>query len=321
MQAIGIQNGCLRFVADAPGPTPAEGEVIVDVLKAGICETDLQLSRGYMGFAGILGHEFVGVATSGSHKGKRVVGEINCNCRQCPRCHRGLGNHCDRRTVIGIHQHDGAFAQRVAVPEHNLHLVPDGVSDDQAVFVEPLAAAFQIIDQVDLKESDHVAVLGDGRLGFLSAQVLRLTCANVTVVGKHQQKLNRFSAIGCTTSLVDQPLEAKSFDVVVDCTGSESGLLAAMDLVRPRGTIVLKTTVAATHQLSLAPIVIDEITVVGSRCGPFERAIEALVDQSISVADLVSHRYPLSEASAAFAAAVDPSAFKVVFEIGVAQAD
>ena len=321
MHAILLQSGSPTFRDDLPPPVPAENEVLVKVTRAGICETDLQLAQGYMGFDGILGHEFVGVAQSGPFAGQRVVGEINCNCRSCPRCKAGLGNHCDRRTVIGIDRHDGAFAEIVAVSQANLHEVPQHVSDDQAVFVEPLAAAFQILDQVSVKQSDRVLILGDGRLALMSGQALKLTGATLTVIGKHQHKLSRFDEVDAQTVLLEKEmtlsenLPEASFDVVVDCTGSPSGLPMAIRFVRPRGCIVMKTTVAADHQLSLAPIVINEINLVGSRCGPFAKAIQALSDKQVNLNGLITHRFPLESAAEAMRCAANADAFKVVFDI------
>ncbi|MCH5373765.1 MAG: alcohol dehydrogenase catalytic domain-containing protein, partial [Planctomycetes bacterium] len=284
--------------------------------QAGICETDLQLRKGYMGFSGVLGHEFVGIARDGAYAGQRVVGEINCNCQQCEMCCRGLGNHCPHRTVIGIDRHDGAFAQQLAIPQANLHLVPDSVSNDEAVFTEPLAAAFQIGRQVDL-DGARVVVLGDGRLAMLCAQAILLHATDVTVIGKHPRKLARFDPLPLRTLRLDQPTEPKSFDVVVDCTGSESGMKAALQLVRPRGTVVMKTTIAAEHLLSLAPVVIDEISVVGSRCGPFDEALDALANQRVDVSDLITHRFPLHQVRQAMDTACDPEAMKVVFDVVV----
>ena len=315
MQAITLMNHELRFVRDYPDPSPRPGEVIVDVLRAGICETDLQLRRGYMGFSGVLGHEFVGIAREGQHAGCRVVGEINCNCGRCERCRRGLGNHCPNRTVLGIDRHDGAFAERMAVPEANLHRIPDSIRNVEAVFVEPLAAAFQIGRQVNL-DGTRVAILGDGRMAILCAQVIAHQSSELVVIGKHETKLTRFRDLKIRTQTLGDSLEAKAFDVVVDCTGSATGLPLAIQLVRPRGTIVMKTTVAGSHQLSLAPIVIDEVTLVGSRCGPFPEAIDALEEKRVDVSQLVTHRFPLEQAEHAFSAATKPDAMKVVFEIG-----
>ncbi|KAA5545539.1 alcohol dehydrogenase catalytic domain-containing protein [Roseiconus nitratireducens] len=320
MHAITLDAGTLRFRDDYPLPTPGEQESLVRVIQAGVCETDLQLARGYMGFSGVPGHEFVGIAETGGHAGRRVVGEINCSCGQCATCQAGRPTHCPHRTVVGIDRHDGAFAQWLAIPESNLHAVPESVSDDQAVFVEPLAAAFQITDQVDITKSDRVAVIGDGRLGFLSAQVLSLHSEHVTVFGKHQHKLARFADKGQSVATVAAPdpadLPHHAFDVVVDCTGSTTGLGMAVQLVRPRGTVVLKTTVAGTHELSLAAIVIDEINLVGSRCGPFDKAMDALQTGVIDVDGLITNRFRLDQVEQAFHSATQPNSFKVVFDIG-----
>ena len=314
MRAITLHEGTLAFDADHKPPTAQVGETLVEVIRAGICETDLQLARGYMGFHGILGHEFVGRAQTGPLLGQRVVGEINCNCQNCPRCHSGLGNHCGRRTVIGIDRHDGAFADLVAVPNQNLHLVPDEVCDDQAVFVEPLAAAFQVLEQVPVSAQHSVLICGDGRLALMCANVLKLTGAAVTVIGKHPSKLARFESMKVRTELLDDHC-TEVFDVVVDCTGSKSGLELALSLTRPRGTIVLKTTVAADHQLSMAKIVIDEISVIGSRCGPFDKAINALKDGCIEVNQWITHRFAIESGLQAIEQAAAPESLKVVLEI------
>src|SRR4026209_1279141 len=230
-----------------PSPNPGNGEVLVRVSCAGVCETDLQLIKGYMGFRGVLGHEFVGVAESGPFAGRRVVGEINCACWNCQTCRKGLPTHCPNRTVLGILNHDGAFADLITVPQRNLHVVPDSLPDDVAVFTEPVAAAFQIPVQITIGRNDRIAVLGDGRLGNLYAQVLARLSDHVLVIGKHPEKLLILSAMGIATMLLSDSMEERAFDIVVDCTGSESGLPTALRLVRPRGTIVLKTTVAGAH--------------------------------------------------------------------------
>ena len=316
MQAITIEAGELRFRDDHELPQVEGHEVLVRVLEAGICETDIQLARGYMNFSGILGNEFVVIAHSGPLAGRRVVGEINCHCRTCPRCRSGLGNHCSHRTVIGIDRHDGAFAQWVAVPRHNLHTVPDSVGDDEAVFVEPLAAAFEFLQRVPLQRDASLIVLGDGRLGYLCAQTAATRVSRVDVVGKHPTKLARFAKRGFRTIPLDQAPADHSYDVVIDCTGSASGLPLALTLVRPRGTVIMKTTVAAEHHASLAGIVIDEIQVIGSRCGPFDVAINALRERTVDVTSLITHRFRLPDAALAFQTAVSPQAFKVVFEMG-----
>ncbi|MCA9139712.1 MAG: alcohol dehydrogenase catalytic domain-containing protein [Planctomycetales bacterium] len=320
MKAITLTAGGLHFHPSHDGPTAAAGETLVHVLKAGICETDLQLARGYMGFSGIPGHEFVGIAQSGDMAGQRVVGEINCSCRSCETCRAGRPTHCPNRTVIGIDRHDGAFAESVAVPQQNLHSIPDHVSDDQAVFVEPLAAAFQILEQISIQSSDRIAILGDGRLGYLSAQVLSQVSDQVTVFGKHGVKLLRFGHRGITTVQIPSSdpheLPAKSFDIVVDCSGSTTGLPMALHMVRPRGTVVMKTTVGGNHQLALSAVVIDEIKIVGSRCGPFEKAIQSLASGNINVDGLITDRFTLDRYGEAFQAADNANSFKVVFEIG-----
>ena len=315
MQAICFDQSGLRYNPDHAPVAGKDNEIVVDVIQAGICETDLQLIKGYMGFSGILGHEFVGIAGSGPWKGRRVVGEINCNCRHCPRCAQGLGNHCSHRTVLGIDRHDGAFAQQVAVPQTSLHAVPDSISNDQAVLIEPLAAAMRIGQQVDLDSISRAIVLGDGRLAFLCAQAISLRINDITVVGKHQQKMERFHQLGIPTIALDELECEKSFELVVDCTGSVTGLPLALRLVQPCGTVVMKTTVAANHTMSLAAIVIDEIRLVGSRCGPFDLAIRALTEGNIDLSNLITHRFRLDSVDDAFRAAVDPRAFKVVFDI------
>jgi threonine dehydrogenase-like Zn-dependent dehydrogenase len=298
-----------------PTPTPADGEVLVRVLCAGICETDLQLIKGYMGFRGVLGHEFVGVAESGPMAGRRVVGEINCACRRCETCRSGLHTHCPNRTVLGILNHDGAFAEMIAVPQHNLHAVPDSLSDEVAVFTEPVAAAFQIPAQVTVRPRDRVVVLGDGRLGNLCAQVLARLSSRVLVVGKHPEKLALLTSLGIATALLSDPLDERAADIVVDCTGSDAGLPSALKLVRPRGTIVLKTTVAGAQTMAWAPFVIDEITLVGSRCGPFDQALAALEQGRVKVRPLISDRYNLVQGIEALARAQTKPVLKVLLDV------
>lgn len=299
MRAVVLDESGVSFTADWPEPEPRPGETLIRVRAAGICETDLQLMRGYMGFRGVLGHEFVGIAENGPWRGRRVVGEINCGCGTCAECRAGSPNHCPTRSVLGILNRDGAFADLVSLPQSNLHLVPDEVRDDEAVFVEPLAAAFRIPEQIPLRAGQVAIVLGDGRLGNLCAQVLRLSGCRVTVVGKHERKLSLLSRLGIETTLLDAFEERRIADLVVDCTGSASGLPLALEVVRPKGTIVMKTTVAGEQTLALAPIVIDEVTIVGSRCGPFARALEALRNREIDVKSLCDGVLPLEEGPAA----------------------
>lgn len=317
MLAVELQPSGLKVRRDYPWPTPRPGEVIVRVLRAGICETDIQLLRGYMGFRGVLGHEFVGVAESGRFAGRRVVAEINNACGQCPTCLQGFPNHCPHRTVTGILNHDGGFAEAVAVPEANLHAVPDHVSDDEAVFVEPLAAAFQIPLQLPDLRNQRTMILGDGRLGQLCAQVLALHGTQLTVIGKHPDKLALLQQRGIETALRADAAPDRSADIAVDCTGSPTGFEDACRWLRPRGTLVLKTTVAGQPPLSLAPIVIDELRVIGSRCGPFPAAIRALAERTVDVEPLTSARYPLAEAAAAFGQVTTQSTLKVLLNVTI----
>lgn len=314
MRALVLDDD-VRFRTDLPAPSPADGEVLVRVLCAGICDTDLQLIKGYMAFRGVLGHEFVGVAESGPYSGRRVVGEINCSCQACATCRSGRSTHCPHRTVLGILNHDGAFADLIAVPQRNLHPVPDSVSDDIAVFTEPVAAAFQVPAQLAIRRDDRIVVLGDGRLGNLCAQVLAGLSDHVLAVGKHPEKLALLAARGIGTALVGDVAQERMADIVVECTGSESGLPTALRLVRPRGTIVLKTTVAGTQTLAWAPFVIDEVTLVGSRCGPFDRALDALEAGRIDVGPLVSERFRLPDGLAALDRAQSKGVLKVLLEM------
>ena len=288
-----VLDGQVTFTTDHPKPEPGWGDVLIRVLTAGVCETDLQLVRGYMGYSGVLGHEFVGVAESGPWAGRRVVAEINCSCGNCPLCARDLPTHCAKRTVIGILGRDGAFADYLAAPQRNLHVIPDSMPTEIAVFVEPVAAAHQILVQVPVRADHRVVVLGDGRLGNLCAQVLARVSRHVLVVGKHQSKLKLVADQNIATVLLPDVGPDRSADIVVDCTGSDTGLPTALALVRPRGTIVLKTTVAGTQTLAWAPFVIDELTLVGSRCGPFDRAIQALERGEVNVRPLIQERLPL----------------------------
>lgn len=318
MLALEFREQSVRLRSDVPIPDPPDGEVLVRVLRAGVCETDLQLVKGYMGFAGILGHEFVGVAETGPLAGQRVVGEINCSCETCDFCRAGLRNHCPHRSVLGILNRDGAFAEYLTLPAQNLHVVPENVSTEAAVFTEPLAAAFQIPTQIPLNENQRVIVLGDGRLGNLCAQVIAMHDCQLTVIGKHPEKLALLERLGIETKLLADlktiPMEQRA-DIVVDCTGSPTGVPTALQLVKPRGTIVLKTTVAGDQTLALAPFVIDEITLIGSRCGPFPKALEALAAGRIDVEPLVTARFHLSDAVGALDYASKPGMLKVLLTV------
>ncbi|GAC1468548.1 MAG: alcohol dehydrogenase catalytic domain-containing protein [Isosphaeraceae bacterium] len=311
MRGVYCDGQSIQLRRDLPLPEALEDEVSLKVRAVGICDTDLQLAQGYMGFQGVLGHEFIAEKENGS----RVTAEINHSCLRCPTCLAGRSQHCPERTVLGILKHDGAMAERVCVPSRNLHDVPDRIDDIQAVFIEPLAAAFRITEQVDLGPDVSFAVLGDGKLGLLCAWTARLTGARVHLIGKHPSKLALAGDSIRTDTLDRVESLSRSFDVVADCTGSESGLTTALRLVRPCGTIVLKTTIAGTYHVNLAPIVVDEIRVVGSRCGPFPRAIAALADGRIDVRPLVGSVWSLDNAEAAFRAAGEKGAKKVVIQI------
>ena len=310
-------DGRVELCRDAAEPRAGPDEALLAVRVAGICRTDLEIAKGYMGFSGVMGHEFVGTVLDGPEpwRGKRVVAEINCACTECDACKSALANHCPRRTVLGIDGRDGVFAERVAVPVRNLHEVPEAISDEQAVFVEPLAAAFQIIRQVPPAPGHSAVVLGDGRLGQLAARVLTGRVGKLLLVGRHAAKLAVAGRAGIATAAAADFAPDGTADVVVDATGSVSGFELAMRTVRPRGTIVLKSTFAAESGMNLAPLVIDEITVVGSRCGPFEDAIRALSGGEIDLSGLVSRRFALADAVAALDAARCPSNIKVLIDV------
>lgn len=316
MRALVFDGKDLKFTEDQPRPEPKSGEALVRVTRAGVCATDLEIMKGYMGFSGVPGHEFTGVVEEcgdGDLVGRRVVGEINVSCGICATCMKGLGRHCPLRTVLGILGRDGVFADYVALPVINLHLVPDSVTDDEAVFAEPLAAAFEIIEQVRPRPQNRACVLGDGRLGLLCAQVLALSC-EVTAVGRHPEKLSVLEKRGIKTATSGDGLE-DSFDIVVEATGSAGGFSSALDLVTPRGTVVLKTTVAERAGLDLNRVVIDEITVVGSRCGPFEPALRALRDGTVDVKPLITDTFPLEKGVEAVARAAEPGMVKVLLSM------
>jgi len=297
----------------AAGESSDAQTALVKVHLAGICATDLQIFKGYMGFTGVPGHEFVGSVGEGFGEwiGKRVVGEINFGCGRCENCRRDLSRHCPNRRVMGILNADGAFAEYVSVPVANLYAVPDNVSDEEAVFTEPLAAAFEILTQIQLNPGDEVLVLGDGKLGNLCAQVLRLSGARITAVGKHADKLALIKKSGVRTVLLND-WQPRLFDVVVEATGSAAGLELALSAVRPRGTLVLKSTIAAAHQVSLAPVVINEINVIGSRCGPFADALDALSAKRVAVTPLIDAVYALADGVSASQHAARAGAKKIL---------
>lgn len=274
------------------------GESLVRVLVSGICNTDLEIARGYAGFNGTIGHEFVGVveeSATADLAGRRVVGEINAGCGQCELCRAGDSRHCPSRTVLGIHGRDGAHAEFLQLPDVNLLTVPDNVPDEHATFVEPLAAACGILERVAITKDDRVAVIGDGKLGLLCAEVVSLTGAQTLLIGKHDSKLRIAARRGIETSTPKHAAKRKrEFDVVVEASGSASGFDLALDLLRPRGTLVLKSTFHGATEIEAARIVVDEISIVGSRCGRFAPAIDLLKRNAIDVDSLISEEYPLA---------------------------
>ncbi len=301
MHALTLTGDGPRDVADFQPTPPHTPEARIRLRLGGICATDLELCKGYMGFTGVLGHEWVGQVEEhrdSSLVGARVVGEINCPCGRCATCLAGRPTHCPDRTVLGIDGRDGAFSEVFHLPEANLHVLPDAVSDDAAVFVEPLAAAFEILQQVHVRPSWRCAVLGVGRLGQLVARVLALTGAEVVAVSRNPARLELLP-VGIERRTLAESPEERSFDLVVDCTGAADGLQLATRLVRPRGTLVMKTTVHAPEAVTPIPWVLDEITVIGSRCGPFAPALRALERGLIDPTPLISARFPLSDGVAA----------------------
>ena len=302
---------------DVARPIPAAGEALVRVRAAGICNTDLEIIRGYMSFEGTLGHELVGIVeecADASWLGARVTAEINLACQRCDLCQRGLQRHCPTRRVLGILDKDGAFAEYVTLPIENLHRVPDGLSDRAACFIEPLAACFEILEQVAITPRDRVAVLGDGKLGTLIAMVLSNNGTPPVLVGKHASKIARAQRLGIRSTYA-QELSPKSYDVVIEATGSPSGMELATSLVRPRGTIVLKSTYHGELTLQAAPWVIDELTIVGSRCGPFSPALSELAAGRLMPESLIDAVFPLHDVERAVQHASEPGVLKVLLQM------
>lgn len=317
MRALVFDHG-LR-VAEVPTPAAGAGEALIRVRRAGICNTDVEIARGYMGFRGVLGHEFVGEVVTvadvrdGAWVGRRVAGEINLGCGACARCHAGLARHCATRAVLGILGRDGALAEYVTLPVRNLHAVPDAVDDDLAAFIEPVAACFEVLEQIRVEPDARVLVLGDGKLGQMIAQVLRGTGCDLTLVGRHARKLALARAHGVRAVSSEEAI-AGDADVVVEATGAPAGLDRALSLVRPRGTVVLKSTFHGAPAVATARIVIDEVRVVGSRCGPFAPAIRALADGRVDPRGMIDARYGLGDAEEAFAHAQRAGVLKVLID-------
>jgi len=313
MLAVHLENGEVR-VRQVRKPRRASGFALIRLIYGGICNTDLELQRGYYGFSGTPGHEFVGEVVEADRAdliGQRVVGEINLACGQCDWCGRSLERHCPKRTVLGIVKHPGAFRQFLTLPEQNLHIVPKTVTNKQAVFVEPLAAACEILEQVRIPQGAPVAVLGDGKLGLLIAQVLHAHGAEVMHFGRHPSKLRISRDAGIETTLA-KSLPMQAYDWVVDATGSAEGLQQAVGMTRPRGTLILKSTVHGLVPVNTAPVIVNELTLVGSRCGPFAPALRLLKSGKVRVDALISGVMPLSEARAAFARAAEKGVLKVL---------
>ena len=315
MQALWLENRSTD-VRDVPEPDPPDGEGLVRVTCAGVCATDLALTDGYYPFTGVLGHEFVGVVEQGpeSLRGRRVVGEINAACGDCRTCRAGRRTHCENRTVLGIAGRDGAFAERLTLPIENLHVVPPHVSDEVAVFTEPLAAALEILEQVPIRSTDRVLVLGAGRLGQLIARVLRRNRCELVVAGGHPDKLRLLEQMEIRTAR-PEAVDSPTFDVVVECTGNPEGFERARGAVRPRGTLVMKSTYPGKLSMDASAVVVDEITLVGSRCGPFAPALKLLADGEIDPRPLVSAHFPLSEAASALRHAKRPETLKVLIDM------
>jgi threonine dehydrogenase-like Zn-dependent dehydrogenase len=317
VRALWLEGRALRLRDDRPRPAPPAGEALVRVSLAGVCNTDLELVRGYYPYTGVPGHEFVGVVETadGAEEwvGRRVVGEINAACGACATCLAGRPTHCERRSVLGIVARDGAFATHLVLPILNLHAVPDGVPDEVAVFTEPTAAALELQEQVRVSHGDRVVVIGTGKLGNLVAQTLAATGCRLLAVGRSERPLALLSARGIATARAEG-IEARRADLAVECTGSPEGLELARRAVRPRGTIVLKSTYHGKAEIDMAPFVVDEITLVGSRCGPFAPALRALARGEVDPRPLVDARYPLADAVAAFEHAARPGALKILVD-------
>lgn len=317
MLAVHLEDGRVEL-RRRPQPRRREGFALIRLLAAGICNTDLELQRGYYGFRGTPGHEFVGEVVEADTRsliGRRVVGEINLACGKCDWCAKGLGRHCPTRTVLGIVKHPGAFRELIDLPEANLHVLPASISTEQAVFLEPLAAACEILDQVSIPKGEPVALLGDGKLGLLIAQVLHAHGAKVHHYGRHKEKLALSAQAGIATELTPgRRLPEKAYGYTIDATGSPEGLRQAVALTRPRGTVILKSTVHGLVPIDTAPVIVNELTLIGSRCGRFEPALRLLTRHRVNVAPLISERLPLSKAPEAFARAATKGVLKVLLE-------
>jgi threonine dehydrogenase-like Zn-dependent dehydrogenase len=313
MKALVVDKGeiCLKEV---PDPIPASDEALIKVLKAGICNTDLEIVKGYMPFSGILGHEFVGRVEDAPDKnwiGQRVVGEINLFCETCDFCARGKTKHCSSRQVLGITEKNGVFAEFLTLPVKNLHILPNTLSINEGVFIEPLSAALQVLEQVSVAQGDRILVLGDGKLGLLIARVLALHSDSVFCLGKHERNLDLLRKGGIQTYMREE-ICGPCFPLVIEATGNEDGLSTALQMVLPGGTVVLKSTYQESPCFDVSKIVVDEVHLIGSRCGPFPEAIELLKDKQIYVEDMIDADFPLEHALKGFDLAKEPGTLKVL---------
>ena len=317
MLGVWLENQAVQFRDNLPTPIPSNDEALVRVLLAGICGTDIELLKGYYSFTGIPGHEFVGEVIEAPSApqliGKRVVGEINIGCGHCQLCKSGLNKHCINRSVLGIKHHQGVFSEYLSLPIKNLHIVPDNVSLDKAVFTEPIAAAARILEQIDIKPNTTVLIIGAGRLGLLIAQVVNSVQCSLQVVARHDKQrllLDQFAV----PSIKEHEVPTHKFDIVIEATGSAAGLHTAIQAVKPTGSVVLKSTYAGETNFDFSRLVVNEITIIGSRCGSFEPALALLQQNLVDPTLLISARYTLKQVNEAFAAAMQPGALKVLFQ-------
>jgi len=313
MVSVCLENGKV-LVRKQARPRRPEGFALIRLLYGGICNTDIELQRGYYGFRGTPGHEFVGEVVEADDRrwiGERVVGEINLACGKCAWCARGLGRHCPTRKVLGIVKQPGAFREFLTLPERNLRRVPREIPSEEAVFVEPLAAACEILDQVKIPRGAPVAVLGDGKLGLLASQVLEAHGAQVHLYGRHKEKLRIAGQAGVSTEIAKK-LPVANYAFVVEATGSSEGLRQAVQMTEPRGTVIMKSTVHGLVGIDSAPVIVNEITLVGSRCGRFEPALQLLKSRKVRVDAMISEVLPLKRAPEAFRIAAKPGVLKVL---------
>lgn len=314
MISVFLNNGSVE-VRKVPRPRRPRGSALIRLRCGGICNTDIELQRGYYGFKGVPGHEFIGDVVDADDKalvGKRVVGEINLSCGRCSWCRKGLGRHCPQRQVLGIVRHPGAFRELLTLPERNLHVVPDRMPDEVAVFAEPAAAACEILDQIHLSPSTEVAVLGDGKLGLLVSQVLQAHGLKVHQFGRHKEKLRIAQRAGVATEIVPRRLPAAAYECVVEATGSPEGLQQAVRMVRPRGVVVMKSTTHDVVSIDTAPVIVNEVVLLGSRCGRFEPALRLLRQGKINIIDMISDSFPLDAAPRGFERAAQKGVLKVL---------